>query len=453
MKKNHDVKQVEMMGYWWLPETPDNRVAGTFLFDKFGVISVTLFGTLRSDPKHRDKTKLCPIVVGYSLDGGNLITLEDCALHSRSLTIINAIPDAIARTEIATGCQAFFGFNCDEPDDLKFDKVILEMDFLRDWLVYREPEEKFVGDNSDRFQITYPSPDANPIICKIGKIQPNFNMTINSHICDGIKVEQFESISVELDESISFSEWKNRVILPLCNFITLATDRWCSVDKVKVSDRSHRYSPPLPDLPITFEVYSGFPKAEYDQDLCYFPLFTFEQVKEDATGILDRWFDIAEKYKPSCELFFSVMQTSGSRGNKMDLNNQFLNLAQALESFHNIRAGCDKHLKNCLPDLIDEVGEVILPIIGDQPKFVDLVVATRNYYTHYNPNKSNISAHGDDLNSLTLALKILMHMVLLRQLELPNNIFKTMFIGNSDFKYLKQRVLNYSGYLRNQVGG
>lgn len=452
MRKHEDEKTVEIRGYWWLPEKPDHKVAGTFLFDQYGVVSITLFGTLKHDPKEHDRrAELCPLVVGYNLNNGCLMTIQDCVVHPSNETIMS-IPDVVVHTEIIAGSQAFLGVICEENDDLKFNKVILELDFLRDWLVYRKPEQKFVGDNSDQFQITYPAQKADPILCKVSKVMPHFNLWVGNDITEGTNVTQSESISVELEESIGFNDWKNRVILPLSNFITLATDRWCSVKKVKVSDRSHRYAPPLPDLPVTFEVYSGFPKAEYDQDKCIFPLFTYEQVKDDIVGILDRWFGITEKYKPSCELFFSVMQASGTWGNKMHLNNQFLNLVQALESFYNIRVGRGQpHLREGLPVLINEVGEMIMPIIGDQEKFVTLAVETRNYYSHYNPSKLNISAHGYDLNNLTAALKILMHAVLLRQLNLPENVYKTLFIQHREFRELKAIVKNYGGILRDRA--
>jgi ApeA N-terminal domain 1 len=123
----------------------------------------------------------------------------------------------------------------------------------------------------------------------------------------------------------------------------------------------------------------------------------------------------------------------------MYLEQRFLNMVQAAESYHRRRRSNEvlpksehrervqrivstapegdrswlkeqltysnePRLRDWLADLVALTEPVMMPLIGDVHKFVRLVTNTRNYHTHYDRRLLSKSAQGPDLYELTSQL-------------------------------------------------
>jgi hypothetical protein len=140
----------------------------------------------------------------------------------------------------------------------------------------------------------------------------------------------------------------------------------------------------------------------------------------------------------------------------MYLNNELLNLAQALEAYHRkimnntelpinqhqkrvneiVRLSPDEHrdwlknklkysnepiLRKRLKELWERCPEAISSRLGTKNEFVGVTVDTRNYLTHFGEDLKANAATGQKLYELVMKLRILMQVCLLQALEFNNN--------------------------------
>jgi hypothetical protein len=52
---------------------------------------------------------------------------------------------------------------------------------------------------------------------------------------------------------------------------------------------------------------------------------------------------------------------------------------------------------------------------------------SRNYYTHYNPNLRDKAAIGDELEALTVTCRALINYLILKHLDVPEEVIKKRF--------------------------
>ena len=60
-------------------------------------------------------------------------------------------------------------------------------------------------------------------------------------------------------------------------------------------------------------------------------------------------------------------------------------------------------------------------------EFKRKIKQSRNYYTHYNPNLKDKAAMGDKLEEQTIACRALINYLILKHLEIPDEILKKRF--------------------------
>jgi len=78
--------------------------------------------------------------------------------------------------------------------------------------------------------------------------------------------------------------------------------------------------------------------------------------------------------------------------------------------------GNEPSLADRLRQLIDELSPALDAQIPDRDAFVDQVVTTRNYLTHYDKSKEDEAAKGADLYYLARRVRVLLDACLLREI-------------------------------------
>jgi hypothetical protein len=173
-------------------------------------------------------------------------------------------------------------------------------------------------------------------------------------------------------------------------------------------------------------------------------LFTLKQIsKKDQ--VLQRWFERAQVLEPVYNLYFGTYYQRGY------ITNEFLNLTQALESYHrntmvNFELPLNEHnerineilnstpeaqkswlsnklkysneptLRHRLRELWDKTPTSISAKFGSKDSFVNVTVDTRNYWTHFGDDLKANAATGEELYYLVVKLRILIQTCLLQEL-------------------------------------
>lgn len=199
-------------------------------------------------------------------------------------------------------------------------------------------------------------------------------------------------------------------------------------------------------------------------------LLVFPTIKEQMSRLLDGWFSESERLRPIYTLFFGSMYFS-----TMYPRFHFLNLIQAIETFHrNMRKGSyttkekfkkiSKRLKKAIPKRVlgefriglesridfgneyslktrirllskELEAQTIQLITPDVDSFIIKIVATRNYFTHYTSSLKKKPLNGDDLHYANYKLRVLLIILLLKQVGLGKALIRDAICGNNELVY------------------
>lgn len=207
------------------------------------------------------------------------------------------------------------------------------------------------------------------------------------------------------------------------------------------------------------EVTLGIGRIEnIDNQHSYFFLYNLEAIAEESH--FSKWIEYYEKLKPILDLYFLILD------NQYYLTSElvFLNLVQALETFHArfitddvkeyvTRAKtlvanylhheewldflCDKgqrssrsiYLKSRLADLMFANGQH-LEMVDDTHQGIQKIVDTRNYYTHYDPNKLERSFTKSELPVVNYKLRLLLEFHIQKLIGFDEDSLKKKYLEN-----------------------
>jgi hypothetical protein len=178
-------------------------------------------------------------------------------------------------------------------------------------------------------------------------------------------------------------------------------------------------------------------------------LFTLKNIMKKKSYV-KKWFEKDQVLKPTTDLYFSTLYQP-----HMYLNNEFLNLAQSLETYHrrtmrNVELPESKHrkrvqailkktpekykewlgqgltysnepsLRKRLKDICKKCPPAFLSKLGDITAFIDLTVNTRNYWTHFDERSKARAATDARLIGLVANLRLLLITCLLKEMGVTN---------------------------------
>lgn len=203
------------------------------------------------------------------------------------------------------------------------------------------------------------------------------------------------------------------------------------------------------DVKIEFLYSDYFFNEKYKSGKEYYDfLFTYQDVKDFFPYVIKLWFNLFEKISPSVNLLIELLLKR-----QYPLEIKFLSAIQAVETFHRNVFGStivskeehnhrlnliinsvpidlsdwlkeklafsnEPNLRKRLKDIYDSIPiEVTGKLISNKKDFIDSVVNTRNYYTHYNSSiKKRVMNNGDILKTVE-KLKILLICSILKKLQ------------------------------------
>ena len=408
------MKNIEYSGYWWLPSEPDKKIAGTLKFTNDEGIKLRLIGSFLNFYTAGKIPINIPIILGI--------------VHKNIMTLCNSINSCSRRSSPVLATQeytselALIGRHFTKPDELLFNKARVQYSYLYDWVELPEIQREF--DFIDRNKVkelrfTYTAPEDIEGTTTYGKFYVIYECSEPGKF-DSIDFKKYASLMIQPNEKLSFNDFYSKFISPLNNFMTFATDRTNSITKLQlfspwgdVGKEKSDYT--LEELPIQAIYQTIYPERKKTDRLLAESemLFSFSDIKRDFSLILQKWFNSVDKLDSIFKLFFNVRYMPD-----MYLENQFLNLVQAIESYHrrqikNHVLPKDEHknrleivldsvpgeykewlkdklqhsneptLKERLIELFESIPEIINELIKDKEAFATQINNARNYFTHH----------------------------------------------------------------------
>ncbi|NEP77492.1 MAG: hypothetical protein F6K39_04490 [Okeania sp. SIO3B3] len=406
------MENIEYSGHWWLPSEPEQTIAGTLTFTNAEGIKLRLIGSFLM----LKKTLNVPIILG--IVNQKIITL--CGCYSSI-----SIPGFSSEEYWAE--LALIGRHFSNPDELLFNKARVQYSYLSDWAdlpaIKREPD--FIDWNKDKeLKFTYTRPEDIEANTTYGKFSVVYGCSEAGKF-ESIDFKQFASLIIQPNEELSFKDFYSKFIHPLNNFLTFATDRKNSITELEFYSRhgdigivDNRHI--LDEIPIKAIYKNYYPDRDksdrllLQNEMFSEMLFSLADIKSDFSSTMKRWFDSLEKLDSIFNLFFSIRYKPD-----MYLDNKFINLVQAVESYHRRRIQKDKKkqtLQERLEGLLELIPEVTNQLINDKESFSTKIVRTRNDFIHDNEIKNEKSAKPEELPWLTELLSFILQACFLTEL-------------------------------------
>ena len=443
-------ESIETYGYFWLVEKPDNRLTGVLRISDRGDAYLEMFGAFDS-PHDRPLEQLTGErlhILGVT-DKAGPVTLVDCIVVQQT-DVVNV--ELLSKSSVHVGC-VFWGAHFDS-EDICFSGVTFSVKGLDEWFIFHHRPFSRDGDAAEPFSATYNQPE--PITFPISD-----DLNIGFHMGAGMNSSPFEqaittkmSISIESSRMRSFSEFM-QLLRKVKNFICLAFDRSVSFTTITGS-LSEQHAPDNPR--DTVVIYSRFDPYDLPKEKISAGnfLISFEEMSQDIHEYLPRWLENYEEYEPTFNLYFTV-----TANRYVHLEGGFLFLINGIESLHR-RSYSDTRMpaeefndlresilratpgkwRSWIEDglryanelsLRSRISQMITPfddLFGTKSTratFVNQVVTTRNYLTHYDPGiRDQAVTEPQELLQLCSRLEALVQLHLLRLLGIDKDRIRNM---------------------------
>ncbi|GGA35826.1 HEPN domain-containing protein [Okeania sp. KiyG1] len=329
------MENIEYSGYWWLPLKEDEKIAGkpekkihgTLTFTNDEGIKLRLKGSFTGELEH-----LIPIILGFA--DRKIITL------CRSLNCFSTISSSGFSSQEYISDLALIGRHfTSNPDKIFFHKAKVQYSYLSDWAdlprIREEPKLPY-QDKEEELRFIYTCPETIEGTTKDGKFSLDYSYSNKSFV--NIDFKQFASFIIQpKNEKLSLKDFHSKFIHPLNNFLTFATDRANSITKLEVYSYDGDVNVDIENthykkeqFPIEAIYNTYYPDRKEQGRLLYKHemLFSISDI-DNLPSTLERWFDSWEKLASIFNLFFSIRYKPD-----MYLENKFVNLVQAAESYH-----------------------------------------------------------------------------------------------------------------------
>lgn len=461
------MESFQYYGYWWIPENIDNKIAGILNFDSDNGAKLDLLGTFEKSTSLMDTLKR-NFILGITQEGKR-ITLYKCLINDAKISIPGL------NTSSYSAEFVFVGAHFLSEEDIIFDKVDVNLQYSEKWanLSGFDIKEKFDNEESP----------------KLFTIEYNIPKIINVHLYNGTNISiqlmltgSYGSNNVNLMEKLIFSINPDKpqginsyifdIFYKLECFLTLAIGEpvypmiiraWIHSKKEKNNNRS---------TDVLIYYLTGNKNSDSKKINLFNIIFSLRDIKDNLEIYLNNWFKKFEYLKPVYELYFSIMYNYNGF-----LESEFLTLIQAIESYHrrtmsgiyltelefeqvynilidsipkdlcnDVKIAFKEKLKylnefslrNRLKDLYNKYKDILDLFINDPKKFINYIVNTRNYLTHYDKNLERKALKDQHLIYCTEQLKVLLQIIFLSELGFSQELIKNIISINNRYKYIRE---------------
>lgn len=420
------IEEREFRGWWWLPERPADRLPGT-LFVSRGEAELDLTGDFGREVIAESDGE---IEMSFGLAGqarilgidreGEAMTSEghlsvSYSQHSAGVTI------AKYRRRIT-----LVGRHFASGERIRFDEIAVRASDLTAWtqtriietkLKHRKRGQGYVwGDASARSKSL---PDIDIALARGERAFIRYGAKFK-----GIDTWGQGSEHAELTQDTSFHfrftrprdlDYIFERVGDLRNFLSLAVGRPVAI--LGVTGYSDDFADERIKLSHPIEIIWAIPhnpdppeKSRDPHDM----LFALPAVQPEISKVMRSWLAKQKRLEPVFNLFFGLLYNRN-----IELDVRFLLYAQALETYgyRRGRKPVERPFRDQAKAVLATCARASRKVVGDDwDAFTAHLKVTRDFYTHYNPAKEKKAAKGVGLFLLTIQLRTLIEMALLREL-------------------------------------
>ena len=447
-------------GHWWLPGNADRKVAGEFSFDPSGgsmlelsdvlkFVEVIYLGTF---------TDTEPIILGED-DEGQSITLVNCSEEPPHIDLSDS--------SLPVGVLAYrpryiiLGCHIDREEDFVFSQLSVDYYGLQVWA---DPRRRAgfispVFNSAEKFSVDVILIPAGEFSVRIRRNFPQERLLAVE------SVNQYALIDFLSDDPIEFEEFLEQIFC-FQAFLGLAmhTSTWPVLVKAPHPEDASRQ--------ITIHYVPVTDYLKKDGLTSSFMYFTMEDALPYLEQGMSQWFEKFEKLYRVLQMYNRAISM------KMFLEEQFMTYARAVEVYHRqihdepyiddsnyetICEGLKETLSSLMPTCKNERYKSLEQAVhsslkyANRPslrrrlkdtgkryivynerlfenynKFIDDVVTTRNYLTHFDENdKKRAKLEFRDLYSMRERLRVILEISLLSELGLNESQIKHIIRGSA----------------------
>jgi hypothetical protein len=414
------VTTIEIEGFFWIPDQPDNKAAGRLTFDDAEAANLALIGSLDTS---RDVSR----IIGLASDG--VYTLDDCFVLRSEISGITKQTYSVGRI--------FGGVAYDTGEEPMFDRVDLCVANLIEWV---QPPE--IVDDADfgrgpdgrgqRFAVTLDEWEGQQIALPHGALRLGQSRGLRG---DGLRERTLAQdlwFSLRLDARQPLAEVLD-IASDLQDLVSIGTDRVAAYEYVRLYDSEfYREGPNGQRIPEAIRLLVPWhaqpdsksrPPSEYDM------AFTFN----DLGGMdgVARWLEVATR----CRSMLGHVMTTRYVRMFADIKLSF-RLA-ALNGLHMTWKGYEREVFVTLTQLAELAGAPFTALVPDVEAWCRQVKDERHNLAHHYGRPAHVN-NSELYNSAEVA-NWLFVLCMLRLAQAPEAVFER--IGkNPQLRWLQRKL-------------
>jgi len=452
-------EKFEKAGYFWLPTTPDEKLPGTIRISDSGEAELEILGIFGGQIKAFDRESKIERINGV-IEGGKLVTLDKCFYTNKSFSS-GGISKSLAYVHFV-----FVGVQYEDDEDITFSSFKVAVEGLDEWLsisgikVEHDWEAKSAS-------INFKPPDEIPIkltedinlIFTFAWTYPSLGNVTEAKISQKAYIKFIANKLLPLQDFTSLS-------FKLNNFLCFAIDQTVSI--ISATAYSYELKQKIKgdkEYEVPIDIY--YPSLPFSQNLpkveWHTMLFRYPNIAESLQGALIKWLETYDRIEPAFNLYFA-----SKTGAHKYIDGKFLSLAQGLETFHRRTSDetvmPDTEFKDIVAALIDacpkirkkwlkgklkysnepalrtrlkQIVENFAEFFGyskDRKSFINQIVNTRNYLTHYDLSLKSSACRGAQLFDVCMKMECLFQLHFMKEIGFSDDQIKTIVENNYKFK-------------------
>lgn len=432
--------KIESKGYWFLPDKPDDKIAGVLTFIPHESIVLELIGGFSNNyEEFFSGINEAKIIHGVTSDA-KIITLVNC-FPSTSRNFSSTFPITIYNCH-----YLIIGKHLDSHNDPSFYKASVLFPQLTYWCFPDAINKKIherVEDGINSINISfkhYYNSDKN--IISESQIDENTNFVLkkcvdysSSNFLLTPKIEQYTCLEIHKLKDSTIADFLSNICL-YEQFLSMATLEVVECSKVILYDRDlfHESNGLKRHEKIELIYIQSDNEQKYTPTKRHNYLFLFDTIKNQYDGIIKKWFAEKEGIAPiRTHLIESIKPI------RIFTSIDFLIVIQALEGFcwrlrkdelEKIAKDKPKKKQATLGDMICLLKSEFSTIskIKKDDIVIQQVVDSRHYYSHFmERSKKENALDGSELYKLTLKLRKLLICCLLHFIGFDYNQIDEIF--------------------------
>ena len=463
MKEQFDLTSTfSLKGDWYLPGT-EKRLSGEVSYSPGKGISLELIGDFRENPLGLDESNYATIQ--GIVEGSRDITLFGCLLVGRSTVSL------VRGSEIAKPVKTYSvrsmvdGWHYGAYEEVRCHTVYVQFDGLAEWL--RVSGFKFndvkIDHEAKTVDVHYQLPK--PISFEFPKgVNASFDFSLNNISLPvfrtSFEMEQVARLKLESSDGMTLDDVL-RITYRFLTFLMMGLGGESFVKGIQFFNTDTIVQ--MPDgsthkRETNFFYHQHFTVRENKWDFRSVT-FGYPAIKDNFQQILDNWERNFSDFEPAINLIVEQFREKSTF-----TDNDFLNLAQAAETLHDriypgalkmpkgeykslmekilntlpetrkdfvqglLQFGNNVSLRQRLNELVAMCPEDIHKLfIPDKEVFVNEVLDSRNYYTHYTLSGKKHVKRGRDLMLLTKRMHLLLIVDILLHIGISSDLLVQLF--------------------------